>query len=276
LILSSIGRGRRDADNGEPRRDLTSSEDWNDYWRSIDLPAEARIDPSEPLNNAILEALLKYLPHDSGLSAAELGGSPGQYLAFLHRQLGYRITSIDYSDVGCQKTSENFHLLGIPGTVVEADIFDDGIQLPTFDVVYSLGLIEHFAALTPVVARHVRLLASPGYLVLGVPNLRGVQGFFMKRIAPRTYASHEISTMDLKGWTQFERTLDLEVIFKGYIGGFEPRIFRRRPEAGGAIAWLLAVVAVAINWAWHGPLRFLPEVNGPRASGYAIAVYRRG
>ena len=149
---------------------LTDTAYWDRYWDRISVPREHRHQPREFYVNAILDVFDRYLPADPSMTAAEIGGAPGQYLAYLHRSRGYQITCVDFSRSGCRKTRENFRLLGIDGSVIQADITDDVGALPTFDVGYSLGLIEHFADRTPVVGQHVRPIRPGGYLVLGVPN----------------------------------------------------------------------------------------------------------
>jgi len=246
---------------------------WDEYWDDISLPAEATRLQGDDHGNSILDVLDRHLPRVAGHTAAEIGGAPGQYLAYVAKTFGYAVTCIDYSETGCRKTRENFRLLGIAGHVIEADVFADLADLPTFDVVYSLGLIEHFTERVSIVDRHVRLVNPGGFLVLGVPNLRGVQGWFFRRLAPATYAGHVIEAMDLAGWSAFEREFRLETVFKGYIGGFEPRIFCRI-ELRSPRTLLLFAMARVLNRLVHGPLGFLRRINGPRASGYAMAVYR--
>ena len=252
---------------------LTNESYWDDYWHRYKLPSEVKRRRGGVYLNSILDVFDRYLPNDPSLSAAELGGAPGQYLAYVRRNLGYRVTSIDFSRIGCQKTIENFRLLGLQGEVIEADIF---VDLPTdvkFDVVYSLGLIEHFADRVGVVGRHVRLVKPGGYVVLGVPNLRGLYGWFMRRLRPTTYATHEISAMNIEAWSIFEDHFDLQTIYKGYIGGFEPRIFWSRNELRvGNLP--TAAIAIGIDVAFHTFLGFMRRFNGPRISGYAMAVYR--
>ena len=253
--------------------DLTDEAYWDAYWQDYKLPTEVRRKPGAVYVNSILDVFDRFLPKDADLSAAELGGSPGQYLAYVHRSRGYHITSIDYSKVGCQKTSENLRLLGIEGAVIEADIFAAVPGDPRFDVVYSLGLIEHFADRTGVVGRHVRLVKPGGYLVLGVPNLRGIYGWFTRRLRPETYATHQISAMNIAGWRDFEATFELQPIFKGYVGGFEPRVFWSREKIPLRRLPVLAV-AIGMDVAFHTALGFLRRFNGPGISGYAMAVYR--
>lgn len=254
---------------------LTGAEYWDRYWSRVTLPREYRHTPRAYYLNAILDVFDGWLPTDAGLSAAEIGGAPGQYLAYLHRKLGYRVTCIDFSDIGCVKTAENFRLLGIPGDVIQADITADVGALPAFDVVYSLGLIEHFADRRRVVENHVRLVKPGGYLVLGVPNFQGLTGWFMRTLAPSTYGTHEIGAMDLDAWSEFERAFTLRVLWKEYVGGFEPSVFARREEKrpGTLVPYL---VARALKLLLSRRLGFLRRINGPRWSGYAMAVYRVG
>ena len=254
---------------------LTDQAYWDDYWKHLSLPREYRRHAKGFYLNAILDVFDRHLPNDANLSIAEVGGAPGQYLAYMHKHFGYRVACVDYSATGCQKTAENFLLLGVKGEVIQADIFAGDPIEPRFDIVYSLGLIEHFADRTSVVERHLRLLKPGGYLVLGVPNFQGVNGWFMRALAPAVYAAHHIDAMDLNGWRVFEERLDLRTLFKGYVGGFEPRIFRRREERrlGNLVPFILAT---ALDRVLHRHLGFLRRFNSPLLSGYAMAVYRRG
>ena len=258
-----------------PPQARTGATYWDRYWSGVTLPREYRHTPRAHYLNAILDVFDRWLPKDARLTAVEIGGAPGQYLAYLHRSLDLRVTCIDYSEIGCAKTIENFGLLGIPGEVIRADITGDVGDLPTFDIVYSLGLIEHFVDRRPIVENHVRLVRPGGYLVLGVPNFRGLTGWFMRVLAPDTYATHEIPAMDLDGWREFEEALHLRVLWKDYIGGFEPSIFARREDT--RLRTLVPyLVARALKLLLSRRLGFLRRINGPRWSGYAMAVYLVG
>ena len=95
--------------------ELTDPAYWDRNWERVALPKEYRRTPRAHYVNARLEVFDRFLPRDASLSAAEVGGAPGQHLAYLHRTFGYRVTCIDYSPTGCRKTLENFSLLGVPG-----------------------------------------------------------------------------------------------------------------------------------------------------------------
>ena len=252
---------------------LTGRRYWDEYWASVRLPREVKRAPGALYLNAILDVLDRFLPRDDRLTAIELGGAPGKYLAYMHRTFGYQVSCLDDSARGCEASRENLRLLGIPGTVIEGDLFDDDLTLPRFDVVYSLGLIEHFTDPALAVERHVRLLKQGGLLVLGVPNFQGINAWFLSRLAPRLLADHEQKAMDLRNWETFEARYGLEVLFKGYVGGFEPSILRRREEAGRRTAVPYFATRV-LTRLLSNHLRPLRRLNGRLWSGYAMAVYR--
>lgn len=257
---------------GEERR-LTGRAQWDQYWAELQLPLVVKRNRHTLYLNAILDAFDRFFPRDDTLTALELGGAPGQYLAYLHRRYGYRVSCLDYSTVGCAGTKENFRLLDIPVDVYEADLFDESVTLPSFDIVYSLGLIEHFDSQSSVVRQHVRFLKPGGLLVLGVPNFQGVNGWFLSRLAPRLLQEHQLSAMNLQSWRTFEQELGLAPVFKQYVGGFEPSIFLRR-EDGSRGARAPFLVARMLTRLLHSHFRFLRHLNGRLWSGYAIGAYR--
>jgi len=252
--------------------ELADESMWDAYWAKLRLPVEVAHGSGRSVDDAILDVFDAHLTPGAGKTAVEIGGAPGQYLAYVAKSLGYAITCIDYSAVGCRKTEENYRLLGINGRVVRRDIFEKA-EGERFDLVYSLGLIEHFSDLIEVVERHVQLVKSGGLLVLGVPNLRGVNGWFFRRLDPSVYATHNLTTMDLSTWASFERPLGLETLFKGYISGFQPRTFRRR-EAHGMKAWALFLASALLTAFVDRLPGALWRRDGPRVSGYGIGVYR--
>jgi SAM-dependent methyltransferase len=254
--------------------ELTELRYWDDHWAAVQLPQEARHQPGKLYLNEILRVFDRFLPHNDRLTALEVGGAPGTYLAYVRRAFGYRVACLDYSATGCEATERNCKSMGISVDVYNADLFDDRVALPQFDVVYSLGLIEHFSDPVPVVARHIRLLKPGGILLLGVPNFLGINLVFLSRLAPGLVAQHELSVMDLRRWETFEERFNLEVLFKGYVGGFEPGVFRRREDANRrtAVPYFVARVLSRLL-SRHGGL--LRRLNSRWWSGYAMAVYRR-
>ncbi len=252
---------------------LTEKQYWDDYWRKIKLPLELKRETSAPNIQAELDAFERYLPKEK-LSILEIGGAPGQYLAYFHKKLGYDISCLDYSSIGCEKTRENFKLLNIPCEVYQGDLFSKDLQLPKFDVVCSFGFIEHFTDLTGVVEKHLKFLIPGGILLLGVPNLLGINHWFLKRLAPKLLAGHNLISMDSKTWSNFEETFNLDVIFKQYVGGFEPAVFTKY-EKKSTFNSSLFFIARILNRIFQSNLSWLKKYNSKKFSGYLIGIYRK-
>lgn len=252
---------------------LTEKEHWDNYWREFDLPVELIQSPDNLLINEELNLFNTYFPKDP-LSVLEIGGAPGQYLVYLSKQFGYQVNCLDYSEVGCQKTIENFKLFNIPVTVYQKDIFKDLKDIPRFDMVYSMGLAEHFNDLSGIVEKHLDLLKPGGILMIGMPNFLGINHFFLKRLAPSLVEKHNLESMDIKNWKKFENEFKLETIFKAYVGGFEPSTFLVR-EKTDFVNNILFLKARILNRIFHKNFRFLRRFNSKHFSGYMIGIYRK-
>jgi 2-polyprenyl-3-methyl-5-hydroxy-6-metoxy-1,4-benzoquinol methylase len=252
---------------------LTEKQHWDDYWSNVDLPVEIKKSDDTFLLNEELKVFTKYLPKKK-LSALEIGGAPGQYLAYMHRQFGYSVSCLDYSEVGCEKTVENFKLLGIPVEVYHKDLFAKNLNMPQFDLVYSMGLIEHFEDVSGVIKKHLDLLKPGGILLLGLPNFRGVNHLFLRWLAPDLLKQHNLKTMDTRTWKSFETELELKTIFKGYVGGFEPMTFMVR-EKKSLINNLLFLKARVLTKLFHKNFKGLRRFNSRCFSGYILGIYQK-
>ncbi len=246
---------------------------WDEYWTSLPLPIE--IEKSKGLLiREITDVFDRFLPSQRPLSVLEIGGAPGQYGAYIHRRLGHAVTVLDSSPVGCAKARENFQLLGIPGKVVEGDLFERRADLARFEAVYSLGLIEHFDDVTAAVRAHLEFLAPGGLLLLGAPNLRGINGPLLRRLSPSLLSKHHVEATFESTWDRFEAELRLTRLFRRFLGGFDPSMFWRcesRRLSDRALHQALWYLGKALE----GPrLQILRRPNARFWSTYLMGVYR--
>jgi SAM-dependent methyltransferase len=251
---------------------LTDRGDWDAYWAGAQLPVEVKRHQSL-FTDAILDVFDEWLTGGPVQSALEIGGAPGGYLVYLHRRFGCDITILDFSPHGCDLARRNFALLNINGVVHQGDLFDEHDRLPRYDVVYSLGLIEHFNDLTPVVEAHARYVKPGGILIVGCPNFRGINNVVAKRLSPSILEDVELRAMDIRNWT-FDAELGLERLFAGYIGGFEPSIFWRCESSRIADRVLWQGVRMLGRLANTHAFSMMRKLNGSGWSGYLVGVYR--
>jgi len=256
------------------KEELTSEQFWNEYWEDYPLPSEIKRSKGELFLNTLLDTFDNYLPRDKNKTILEIGGSPGRYLAYMYRNFGYKIHSLDYSETGNKKTIENFNLLQIPIEVYNKDLFSDELNLPQFDIVYSLGFIEHFFDLNLVIEKHLKLLKHSGILLIGVPNYLGINHWFLKRLSPKLLSIHNIAAMDISNWRSLEEKYNLQKIFKGYIGGFEPQNLNRW-EKKNIKTFLLKVITKILSLLLHSNFKFLRRFNSKYFSAYLVGIYRK-
>lgn len=249
---------------------LTEKEYWDNRWDRIHLPAIIEPTTKHPINKEVLRLFKKFLPKEK-LSAVEIGGAPGQFVAYLSKYHGYETSIIEYSEIGCQKTKENFDLLGLNIKIYNRDFFGDLSDIPRFDMVFSTGFIEHFNDLEDVFRRHVNLLQKGGILALGVPNFRGISQKVLMQTAPDMLSRHNLEAMDIQNWSTLESKYGLIPLFKGYIGGFQPKQLKRcehRTLKNLSIRYFFKMLHLLMS-----PLTFLRKFNSPTWSAYLLGIY---
>ncbi len=252
---------------------LTEKQYWDERWDKVRLPEIVEPDTKHPISKEIIRVLQAHLPAGK-LSAMEIGGAPGQFAAYLSKFHGYAASVLEYSEAGCRKTRENFDLLGLDVALYHRDFFSDLSDLPRFDIVLSMGFIEHFDDLGDILRRHVDLLTRNGILILGVPNLRGISQKVLTRTAPDMLSRHNLEAMDLENWRILEDEFGMTPLFKGYLAGYQPRTLKRcerRTPMNLLIRYTFKLQGKVLSF-----LPFLSRFNSPAWSAYLLGIYKRG
>lgn len=258
----------------DPTSELTDESYWDGYWqeRVQQLPLEVDRESSNLQVRAILDVFDAHLP-PADSSVLEVGGAPGQYLAYLHRRSRCRCAVLDYSAPGCALARENFRALGTELAVYQCDLLTAELT-DRFDFVYSLGLIEHFVDYIAAVKAQAKLVRRGGILLIGVPNFRGVNGWFARHIDRARFESHNLKVMEVETWDIFEQSLGLERLFRGHVGGFEPGVFTTPPASSAVGARLTASTARMLSRTLTNHFAPIRRFNRPWLSGYLMGVWR--
>jgi SAM-dependent methyltransferase len=171
-------------------RDLAGRDHWEGVW---ERHRPARV---SALNyyHARLDALLAPLVRP-GARVLEVGCGGSRWLPHLARRHGCEVWGVDYSAEGLRLARANLALAGVAAgaQLVEADFFEES-RLPAgaFDLVYSLGFLEHFDDPGPAVARMRALLRPGGHALALVPNLEGVVGWLHRAADRAVFAKHVV------------------------------------------------------------------------------------
>lgn len=126
----------------------------------------------------------KYLAGKNYKNIFEVGCAPGNYLISFFKRFGYIPYGIDYSEQGAKKTQENLKAQHIPGEIWQQDFFDNAWcaeNTEKYDVVFSLGFIEHYDDPSDAIARHFQLTKPSGTVIFTIPNLHNINSFFVPK-----------------------------------------------------------------------------------------------
>jgi len=250
--------------------EITSPEFWNSRWG--DKAAQVIQLGDDQVTDAILCFSDKFLQKYRGGSILEIGGAPGRFLGRFAIDYDLEAHAIDYSPVGCQQLRENFRELERPINVIERNVLEvDAAYDEKFDVVFSLGLIEHFENVGEIIEKHLQYVKDDGVLILGVPNCRGIYHWFWKDLSPDLLSKHVLSTMKRSVWLEWQNQFGIKATNVSYVGGFHPRSLDKRELPG--FHWK-RLIAKGLRGTL-GKINLLKNVNNSVTSGYLIGAFSK-
>lgn len=195
------------------------------YWADADLPC--RPDPALPFDRALGAALLELAGVDGEQRVIEVGCAPAKWLVHVAEQTGARVEGIEYSAHGAELSAANLRMCGVDGAIHHADFFTHDAS--DYDLVLSLGFIEHFDELEEVFDRHVAFMAPGGRLLLGVPNFLGLNGFLQRHSDPAYLGLHNLRAMDPAVLRRLGERSGLRLLDQRYLGGPDAVIVKPGP-----------------------------------------------
>jgi len=191
---------------------LTTASGWENYWKEKPVVQVHEIYGL----SGILDSQVKKLAE--GSTSIELGGFPGYYSIHLRKNRGLRPALIDFvhdaeffSRIMAANGLKDGDVRCITGDVLSCDLQE------RFDLVFSLGLIEHFRNLEEILKAHVRLMKKDGRLVIGVPNFRGVNGLVQFLFDRTNLDKHNLKAMDKSRIASLLEGLGLQDVKSFYV-----------------------------------------------------------
>ncbi|MFA4890438.1 MAG: class I SAM-dependent methyltransferase [Candidatus Paceibacterota bacterium] len=171
----------------------------------------------------------RYLPIDEKIKIMEIGSAPGKYLIRFNKELKYEPYGVELSDTGYRLNVKNFEEAGLKTeNVIKSDFTDQIFQKKYeehFDVIYSRGFIEHFTDPSKAIDYHLALLKRGGFLVIIIPNLKGINYYLAKLTNPISFSKHNFNIMNYKKFKNLFDRRDLEPLCCRYFGVFNFGLF---------------------------------------------------
>lgn len=206
----------------------SSKEHWEAFWEES-KPKEGFIPPY----HALFE---RHLKKNRKWTCFEIGCVPGNYLMYFHQNYGYQPAGIDYSEK-IKAVRKYFAGQRIPVELYNDDFFKFK-PVKKYNVVYSIGFVEHFGDPEKVFKRHVDLLATNGFLIISMPNFRNLQYYLHKIFDAETLKTHNFEVMHPELWKRLAEKHSLKILYCDYFETFDYWVVNRklwlRPFTGAA------------------------------------------
>lgn len=178
----------------------------------------------------------------------EIGCAPGKMLAWVASVLRAEVSGLDSSETGLATASRLFAALHLAGDLRCEALERTSFAPASFDVVYSSGLIEHFADPATVVHQHLQLVKPGGVAVITVPNYRGVYGSLQRYFDAEILSIHNLDVMTCEALVDLvprDASLQVRAYRSGRLSPWVLTMARRWP---GPIALTVAHLANAAAW----------------------------
>src|SRR5260370_3749968 len=169
---------------------------WSSTWEKSALPPA--IDPYDRVRGNFVvrhfHSLFSELfseSHTLGGSLLEIGFARSVWLPYCGKQFGFKVSGIDYSDVGCQQAGAALQREGVAGEIVCAECYSQPSSfIEQFDIVVSFGVAEHFTDTSQCIAAFAKFLKNGGSMITIIPNMTWIMGLLQRLLDKSVYDVH--------------------------------------------------------------------------------------
>ena len=156
------------------QKPLSSKEFWDERHTAIGL-AKAYPRPGLHFLDFELDSVFrKYLSAMKGRRILEVGCGSSVWLPYCRKEFGLEVSGIDYSEAGLRTAREILMAHGAEAELILGDFLEPPeAQRGRFDIVFSLGVIEHFSDPGSILRILGKYLRPGGTIITWVPNTTG-------------------------------------------------------------------------------------------------------
>ncbi|MBL0941523.1 MAG: class I SAM-dependent methyltransferase [Alphaproteobacteria bacterium] len=167
---------------------------WDTNWSHVDFPKQFDHTDTALDNYFNLELdkfFQRFLQDKKGLSVLEIGCANSIWPIYFHKYFDAKVSGLDYSEVGCEKSRALLKHYEVPGNIYCADLFKPPADLlQKFDLVVSFGVVEHFENTAECLKSCAAFVKPGGALLTLIPNMPSIIGFIQKYVDRDIYDVH--------------------------------------------------------------------------------------
>jgi len=157
-----------------------------------------------------------------GCRVLELGCGRSRWLPYLALHRRCDVSGLDNEAFASELARANLSGAGAAGRIVCGDAFDpEGHRdlVGQFDLIYSMGLLEHFGPVVGRIAALARYLRPGGRMITTVPNMRGFN-WLMQRLGSREILEMHV-VYNRRRLRRAHEAAGLRTLAAGYVGFFD-------------------------------------------------------
>lgn len=198
----------------------TEKDFWDKVWQEGQLGRYYGIEKYLAINRK-LDGLFKKFLDKGDKKILEIGCAKGKQLIYFAKEFGYEVYGVDYSLKGVELAKQNLCLAEVEGIILCEDIFRTSLKEESFDIVYSMGLIEHFEDPAEIIDIHIKLLKKGGTLIITMPNFKDSLYFTLTKFLGKDrilLETHNLSVMDKKVLNELLQGKEIKISMLDYFG----------------------------------------------------------
>ena len=165
--------------------DLASISHWNNIYllQNIEKPLSNPNWSPSSYSEILISNLIEGIILDKKISSIlEVGCGNSPWLAYLGNKYNLKVAGIDYSIEGCKLAKNNLDCEGVDGAIFCENFFNENVDtVGTYDLVFSLGVVEHFSNTNIVIKSLKKYLNDGGILLSEIPNFNYSIHYFISK-----------------------------------------------------------------------------------------------
>ena len=142
----------------------------------------------------------------------------GNWCVYFNKYFKYKIYGVDYTEEGVRSCLKTLKKNEITPQIVYLEDFTTYKFNKQFDVVFSMGFVEHFTNYKKMIQKHLEITKKGGFSVIMVPNIKknilynNIQKLFNKKVLDGFI---HIYPNELYKSTSLNKN---KIVYYGYIG----------------------------------------------------------
>lgn len=234
-------------------------------------------DPGRPCDQRILALFERYTSLTVGSHVLEVGCGRSPWLPVLALHMGCVVVGVDIEPFAADLARANLIGAGAQGDIHCRDAFaleENQDLVGRFDLVYSMGVMEHYddpISRLRVLARYLR---PGGRILTTVPNLGGVNWLLQRLADLERLEMHVI--YDSKQLARVHEASGFETIAAGYVGFYDGYLTAAGRRTGRARRWIHGWLCWASSMCCEAWVRVARGVATPELSWIAPRVFYIG